>query len=117
VSRVDVVIYHNPKCSKSRRALELLREHGVKPRVVEYLAEPPTTAEIESILARLGARARDVVRTHEPVYATLGLEAVRDEADLVRAIAENPILLERAIVVAGERAVIGRPPERVLEIL
>jgi arsenate reductase len=117
VRRGEVVIYHNPQCSKSRRALELLRERGIEPRVVDYLLTPPDAREIVVLLELLRLRVREIVRTHEPVYRTLGLDAVRDDTELTRAIAANPILLERPIVLAGDRAVIGRPTERIQEIL
>lgn len=113
----ELVIYHNPRCSKSRRTLELLTERGLEPRVVEYLKTPPTLAEIHDLLSRLGRTAREIMRKGEEPYTSLGLADVDDESTLVRAIHDNPILLERPIVVAGDRARIGRPPESVLEIL
>ena len=113
----ELVIYHNPRCSKSRRTLELLVERGLEPRVVEYLKTPPSAIEIRDLLAALGRTARQVMRKGEDPYSRLGLDDVDDEATLVQAIHENPILLERPIVVAGGRARIGRPPESVLEIL
>jgi len=114
----DVTIYHNPRCSKSRRTLALLRERGVEPRVVEYLEAPPDAATLDALLARLGLAPRELMRRQEAPYRALGLDDPGlDRAALIRAMVENPILIERPIVVAGERARLGRPPEAVLEIL
>jgi arsenate reductase len=113
-----VTIYHNPRCSKSRQTLALLEEKGVAPKVVEYLKAPPSAAELKRILKKLGLKAHDIVRKGEAVYAEVGLKD-RDVSDdeLLALMAENPILIERPIVVAGDRAAIGRPPENVLAIL
>jgi len=122
----DVLIYHNPRCSKSRAALELLRARGIVPRVVHYLETPPTVAEIEQLLALLRIEPRALMRTGEAVYDELGLARVADRSALISALHAHPILIERPIVVTSaaapdgqqsRRAVIGRPPERVLEIL
>ena len=111
-------LYHNPRCSKSRGALELLRERGLEPVIVPYLETPPTVEELRELLRRLGLPARALLRTGEPEYADLGLDApALDEAALLRAMHAHPRLIERPILVVGERAVIGRPPERVLELL
>lgn len=114
----DVVIWHNPRCSKSRQALALLRENGVEPRIVEYLKTPPDAAAIEAVRGMLGVETRGMMRVKESVYKELSLggEGVGD-ADLVRAMAENPILIERPVVIAGGKAALGRPPGAVLEIL
>lgn len=115
---MTVTLYHNPRCSKSRAALGLLRERGVKIDVVEYLKTPPDTATLRKLLKQLGLGARDILRKGEAPYKELGLGGDSiTEAKLVAAIAEHPILLERPIAVAGERAIVGRPPERVLELL
>jgi arsenate reductase len=113
-----VTIFHNPRCSKSRRSLELLEARGIKPNIVEYLKQPPSAAELKAILRKLGMRLRDLLRRGEARYAELGLED-RDLSDdaLVELMVENPILIERPIVVSGGKAAIGRPPERILEIL
>jgi arsenate reductase len=111
-------IYHNPRCSKSRATLELLTSRGFSPRVVAYLETPPTSAEIESLLAMLAVEPRELMRKDEDEYSALGLadpELTRKQ--LVAAIAAHPRLLQRPIVVAGSRAAIGRPPEAVLAIL
>lgn len=111
-------IYHNPRCSKSRQALELLRERGVEPEVVEYLKTPPDVATLTRLLGQLGLRPRDLLRTKEPEYRAAGLDDPGlEDAALVRAMVEHPRLIERPIVVAGKRAILGRPPERVLELL
>lgn len=113
----EAVIYHNPACTKSRGALALLESHGVAPRVVLYLETPPDAATLRDLLRRLGIEARALIRTHEAPYAELGLDRVTDDEQLVRAMVNHPVLIERPIVVVDGKAVIGRPPERVLEIL
>ena len=111
------VIYHNPRCSKSRQTLALLEEHGHAPQVIEYLKAPPSAAELQAILKKLKMKPRDLMRKGEDVYKSLGLdnEKLTDEK-LLRAMVENPILIERPIVVMGAKAKIGRPPESVLEL-
>jgi arsenate reductase (glutaredoxin) len=110
-------IYHNPRCSKSRNTLALLQEHGVEPEVVLYLQDPPDVATLRSLLARLGKRPADLVRKGEDEYRSLGLGEHSSDEDLLAAMASHPKLIERPIVVRGERAVLGRPPENVLELL
>ncbi len=115
---MDLVIYHNPRCSKSRQTLALIEERGHSPRVVEYLKTPPDAATLKAILARLGKGPREVMRRNEEPYKALGLDNPELSDDqLIAAMVENPILIERPIVVAGDRAVIGRPPENVLSLL
>ncbi|MDJ0683668.1 MAG: arsenate reductase (glutaredoxin) [Alphaproteobacteria bacterium] len=113
----ETVIYHNPRCSKSRQTLALLTERGVAPSVIEYLKTPPTEAEIRALLDALGCEPRDLMRTKESVYRDLGLKDETDPDALIRAMAKNPILIERPIVTRGGKAAIGRPPESVLKIL
>ena len=115
---MTVTIYHNPRCSKSRATLALIEARGIKPKIVDYLKTPPSAAELKAILRKLGLNPRDILRAGEPVYAELGLEA-RDLDDdaLIALIVKNPILIERPIVVAGNKAAVGRPPENVLAIL
>ncbi|MBU8978203.1 arsenate reductase (glutaredoxin) [Lysobacter sp. MMG2] len=111
-------LYHNPRCSKSRGALELLRERGITPEVVAYLDTPPSASELRELLAALGLPARALLRTGEEEYATLGLaEESLSEAALIDAMSTHPRLIERPIFVHGGRAVIGRPPEQVLTLL
>ena len=108
------VIYHNPRCSKSRQALELLRRHGIEPVVIEYLKTPPDAAA----LCSLGLPARAILRDTEEEYGALGLSDPRKtDAELFEAIARHPILLQRPIVATGKRVVVARPPERVMELL
>lgn len=113
----DVTIWHNPRCSKSRGALELLAERGISPGVVRYLDEAPARAELEDVLRRLGTDdPRAITRTGEGLYRELGL-ADADRDGLLDALAAHPVLIERPIVLSGERAVVARPPERVLDLL
>jgi arsenate reductase len=115
---VPVTIYHNPRCSKSRKALALLEEHGVETDVVRYLETPPDAAGLDTILRMLDLEPRDLMRKSEAPYAKLGLDDPSLSRDaLIAAMVENPILIERPIVVSGQRAVLGRPPESVLEVL
>ena len=110
----DFVIYHNPDCSKSRAALEILREHGCAPVVIEYLKTPPDVETLRS----LGLPAREIIRDNEDEYAALNLaDPSKTDAELFAAIAQHPILLQRPIIVAGKRAVVARPPERVNELI
>lgn len=111
-------MYHNPRCSKSRRTLELLRERGLEPEIVHYLVTPPSEATLETLLDMLGMPARDLVRRKEAPYLDLALDDPSlTRAELVAAMSSHPILIERPVVVSGTRAAIGRPPENVLEIL
>lgn len=116
---MQTVIYHNPRCSKSRTTLALLRERGVEVRVVEYLKDTPSRAELKRVLNLLGRRPPDMVRFSEATARELGLspDDVRTEDEWLELLVANPVLIERPIVVAGRRAAIGRPPEKVLEIL
>ena len=114
----DTRLYHNPRCSKSRGTLELLRERGIEPRVIAYLDTPPSADELREILAMLDLPARDLLRTGEAEYAELGLaDANKSEDELIDAMASHPRLIERPIFVHGGRAVLGRPPERALDLL
>ncbi len=113
----QVTIYHNPRCSKSRQTLALLQEQGIEPLVVEYLSSPPDAPTLKRLLDLLGLEPRGLMRTKEEVYNTLRLAEENNPDQLITAMLENPILMERPIVVNGERAAIGRPPESVLDIL
>lgn len=114
---MTITIWHNPRCSKSRAALALIRERGIEPVVVEYLKTPPTEAEIRAALVSLGIEARSLVRTCEPAFKTRALTRESGEDALVAAMAADPILIERPVVFANGAARIGRPPELVEEIL
>ena len=113
----DVTIYHNPRCSKSRSTLALLEENGVSPTIVLYLEAPPSRAQIKSLLGKLGMSAAELVRRGEDAYKAAGLSKESSEADILSAMAEYPKLIERPIVVKGNRAVLGRPPENVLALI
>ncbi|MFV0278977.1 MAG: arsenate reductase (glutaredoxin) [Parahaliea sp.] len=110
-------IYHNPRCSKSRATLALLQEHGVQPEVVLYLDNPPSKAALRKLLKQLGKKPAELVRKGEVDYKTLGLGADSSADELLEAMASHPRLIERPIVVRGERAVLGRPPENALDLL
>lgn len=114
----ELVLFHNPRCSKSRGALELLRERGVEPAVVEYLKEPPDRATLERILDAVPDPPAALVR-HDGRFAELGLDrdAYESREAVVGLLLEHPELMERPVVLAGARGVIGRPPERVLDVL
>jgi len=115
---MSVTIYHNPRCSKSRQTLALLQEQGIEPRVVEYLNDTPDAATLDRILKQLKMEPRELMRRKEAPYKDLGLGDPALERDaLIAAMVENPILIERPIVVKGAKAALGRPPENVLEIL
>ncbi|MDE1172953.1 MAG: arsenate reductase (glutaredoxin) [Parvibaculaceae bacterium] len=110
-------IYHNPRCSKSRQTLSLLEQHGLDPEIIEYLKTPPSAAELKDILKMLKMTPRELMRRGEDVYKQLGLEdeSLPDDK-LIAAMVENPVLIERPIVVHEGRAAIGRPPENVLDL-
>ena len=111
-------IWHNPRCSKSRQTLELLRSKGVAPEIREYLMEPPSKAEVEKLIDLVGGDPHDLIRDGEPEFKALGKKkADLGKADIAKAVAAHPILLQRPIVVGGSRAAIGRPPEAVLPLL
>jgi arsenate reductase len=114
----DLTLYHNPRCSKSRGALELLEARGLTPNVVRYLETPLNAAQIKALLGKLGISARQLLRSGEDEYKMLQLadESLSD-AQLIDAIAQHPKLMERPILEVGDKAVIGRPPENILELL
>lgn len=114
----SLTIYHNPKCTKSRQTLDLLRDRGEHPEVIEYLETPPDVHTLRALVDKLGLdRAHDLVRTREKEYREAGLSKESDDETVLNAIAEYPKLLERPVVVRGEQAVIGRPPENALELV
>lgn len=115
---MTVTIYHNPRCSKSRQTMALLVERGIQAQVIEYLKTPPSTSELATILGLLEIEPRDLMRKGEPPYKALNLADPKlNRAQLIAAMADNPILIERPIVLANGKAALGRPPEAVLEIL
>ena len=112
-----VTIYHNPRCSKSRQTLTLLNEQGIAPDVIEYLQSPPNAEELQEILTLLDFTPRDLMRKKEAPYVELNLEDTSmSDAELIDAMVNNPILIERPIVLANGKAAIGRPPEIVLSL-
>ncbi|MDB2414318.1 arsenate reductase (glutaredoxin) [Rickettsiales bacterium] len=115
---MKAIIYHNPRCSKSRLTLDLLKENEVETIIVEYLKSTPGVFEFKNILKMLGKTAHEVVRKGEPVYKELGLDKKDlSEMELIKIMVKNPKLIERPIVVVDQKAVIGRPPENILEII
>ena len=115
---MSTTIYHNPRCSKSRQTLQLLEARGIQPEVVKYLETPPDEATLKSLLDMLGLEPRQLMRQKEAEYKELGLDDPELDRDaLIRAMVEHPRLIERPIVVKDGKAALGRPPERVLEIL
>lgn len=115
---MTIIIYHNPRCSKSRQTLELLRKHNIEPDIIEYLNTPPDPQRLKSLLNMLGLSARQLMRRKEQAYKDADLDNPKlSEEDLIKAMIEQPKLIERPIVVNGDKAVLGRPPENVLEII
>lgn len=110
-------IYHNSRCSKSRATLALLQEKQLSPQIVEYLKTPPTSTELKTIVAKLGIKPEELVRKNEEIYKTKYAGKSLTDDQWLAALAADPILIERPIVIAGKRAVIGRPPESVLQLL
>jgi len=115
---METIIWHNPRCSKSRKTLALLEERGIRPRIVHYLETPPSADEIDRVLRLLGREPRELMRIKEAEYTENGFNddsLSRDE--LIAAMVTHPKLIERPVVIRGERAALGRPPEAVLEML
>ncbi|MCA0899075.1 arsenate reductase (glutaredoxin) [Microbulbifer agarilyticus] len=111
-------IYHNPRCSKSRQTLQLLQENDIEPEIVLYLETPPDAAALKTILGKLGIAPRDLLRKGEEAYKELNLkDSSHSDDDLIDAMVSHPKLIERPIVVKGDKAVLGRPPENVLELI
>jgi len=114
----EVTLYHNPRCSKSRQTLALLEERGIEPEIIKYLETPPDVATITGLLDKLGISAIELIRRGEAPFAELGLAGREgDDAALIEAMVSHPVLIQRPIVVSGEQARIGRPPENALDIL
>src|SRR3989338_7956724 len=114
--KTEWIIYYNPLCSKSREALDLLRANGIDPKIVEYLQTPLKKTEIEDLLALLKIEPKELIRVKEKAFVENPIDLTNKDA-VVESITQNPALLERPIIVHGNKAVIGRPPERVLELL
>ena len=115
---MSIKIYHNPRCSKSRQTLQLLQDQGFAPEVIEYLKQPPSAEELGDIIRQLGMTPRQLLRTQEEAYTDEGLaDMTLSDADIIAAMLRSPKLIERPIVVAHDKAAIGRPPEAVLTIL
>ncbi len=108
-----ITLWHNPRCSKSRAGLALLEAEGIETKVLRYLDTPPTEEEIRALLGKLGISARALMRTKEATYKELGLKDVQDEQQLIAAMAAHPKLIERPVLIRGDKAVIGRPLENI----
>ena len=113
----NITIWHNPRCSKSRNAANLLEERGIEAEVVKYLDTPPSKEEIKEVLKMLGISARELMRTKEEIYKELDLKNIEDEEKLIEAMAEHPKLIERPIVIKDGKAAIGRPIEKIIELI
>jgi len=115
---MDITIYHNPRCSKSRQTLALIEDAGYVPTIVKYLEDPLTASELQTLMTRLGVNdPQEIMRKGEDLYKELGLKTETDPTTLLQAMVENPKLIERPIVVRGKRAIMGRPPENVKALL
>ena len=115
---MKVQILHNPRCSKSRATLQLLQENGVEPEIIQYLDTPPDADQLASILGKLNLKPRELMRKGQSEYKDMGLDDQQlSDEQLIAALLEAPILIERPIVLANSKAAIGRPPESVLKIL
>jgi len=112
-----ITLWHNPKCSKSRNAANLLEERGIEAEVVKYLETPPSKEKIKEILKMLGISARELMRTKESIYKELGLKEVKDEGKLIEAMVKYPKLIERPIVIKEGKAAIGRPIEKIIALI
>lgn len=114
----NIIIYHNPRCSKSRQSLSILEEHGIQPEVVLYLEETPSANSLQAILNKLAISARDLLRKGEEIYKELNLQDTSlSDVYLIEQMVAHPKLIERPIVVKGSQAVLGRPPENVLKLI
>lgn len=114
----EIEIWHNPRCSKSRKTLALLEERGIEPTIVRYLDEPPTEKRLAQVIDYLGIEPRALLRKREDAYKELDLgDRSKSDAEIIAAMVERPKLIERPIVIREKAAAIGRPPESVLEIL
>ena len=112
-----VTIWHNPRCSKSREAMSILEQNSCEADVVKYLDSIPSEDEIKTVLKMLGLSARGLMRTKEDIYKELNLKDENDEDKLISAMADNPKLIERPVIIKGDKAIIGRPTEIIAEFL
>ena len=113
----NVTIWHNPRCSKSRDSFKLLEEKGIDAEVIKYLDTPPTKEELKEVLKMLGIAPRELMRTKEDIYKELNLDEETGDEKLIEAMVANPKLIERPIVIKDGKAVIGRPLEKVIELI
>ena len=113
----NIQIYHNPRCSKSRAGLALLEAQGIEPEIIKYMDTPPTTEELTALLQKLDMKPRELMRTKETIYKELGLDDVENEKQLIEAMVAHPKLIERPVVIKGDKAVIGRPLENIEALL
>lgn len=116
---MKIKIFHNPKCSKSRETLKLLNERGLEPEIVLYLKNPPTENELGDIVKKMGMAPKELIRFKEKTASELGLSfsEIRPDAEWLKLMVDHPVLIERPIVLAGDQAALGRPPEKVLKII
>jgi arsenate reductase len=117
MAKTQFTIYHNPRCSKSRNTLALLQQHGIEPLVIEYLKNSPSKSELKAIVGKLGLEPEQIVRKGEETYKSEFAGKTLSDDQWLDALAGNPILIERPIVVKGNRAVVGRPPENILDLI
>ncbi|MBP6311621.1 MAG: arsenate reductase (glutaredoxin) [Flavobacteriales bacterium] len=110
-------IYHNPRCSTSRKALALLEENGIEPKVIEYLKTPPSPKELELLVMKLGVKAEDLLRKKEPMFKKKYSKYKFNEHEWVKVMHENPTLIERPVIVKGNKAVIARPMENLTDLI
>ena len=113
----NIQIWHNPKCSKSRAAMELLENKNIDANVVKYLEQTPTKEQLKDVLSKLKISAKELLRTGEDVYKELNLKDINDEETLIDFMVKNPILIERPIIIKGDKAVIARPIENLSELI
>ena len=114
---MSAVVWHNPKCATSRKVVEMIRRRGIEPVLIDYVKTPPSRAEIKAALKAMGLRPRELLRRRGTPYEALGLDAARSDTDLIAAMAEHPLLIERPVVRTAKGTRLCRPPERVAEIL
>jgi len=112
-----VTLYYNPRCAKCREALCILEDKGIKPEIKEYLKEPPTEKELKTLLSKLGLKPMDIIRTKEPLFAEKFKGKKHSDAEWIKIMCKNPILIERPIAIEGDKAIVGRPPEKIISIL